>query len=356
MYNFYKTQNIIKYAILVLAAAFILGLTACGTKKPVRYEATFLKLFDTKTTIIAYTADKDEFSRHAQLIYDNLEQYHQLYDIYNSYDGINNLKTVNEQAGKAPVKVDRRIIDLLKFARQWHDKTGGKVNAAYGAVLRIWHDYRERGMEDPDDAELPPLEMLQEASKHTDINKVIIDEAASTVYLEDPEMSLDVGAIAKGYAVEQVSRIAIENGFTSGLISVGGNVRAIGAKDENARPWNVGVQNPDVADNQADVHILDMIDASLVTSGVYERYYTVNGKDYHHIIDPDTLFPSDEYKSVTILCKDSGAADALSTAVFNMSFEEGAEFIESLPDTEAFWILGSGEFLYSSHFRDHLKK
>jgi len=356
LYNFYKTQNIIKYAILVLAAAFILGLTACGTKKPVRYEATFLKLFDTKTTIIAYTADKDEFSRHAQLIHDNLEQYHQLYDIYNSYDGINNLKTVNDQAGKAPVKVDRRIIDLLKFARQWHDKTGGKVNAAYGAVLRIWHDYRERGMEDPDAAELPPLEMLQEASKHTDINKVIIDEAASTVYLEDPEMSLDVGAIAKGYAVEQVSRIAIENGFTSGLISVGGNVRAIGAKDENARPWNVGVQNPDVADNQADVHILDMIDASLVTSGVYERYYTVNGKDYHHIIDPDTLFPSDEYKSVTILCKDSGAADALSTAVFNMSFEEGAEFIESLPDTEAFWILGSGEFLYSSHFRDHLKK
>jgi len=330
-------------------------MTACRAAEPVRYEATFLQLFDTKTTIVAYTADKEEFNRHVQLIYDNLEEYHKLYDIYTSYDGINNLKTINDQAGKAPVKVDKRIIELLKFARQWYDKTGGKVNVAYGAVLRIWHDYRESGIADPDAAQLPPIELLQKASEHTDINKVIIDEEASTVYLEDPEMSLDVGAIAKGYAVEQVSRIAAENGFASGLISVGGNVRAIGAKSKEGQPWNVGIQNPDISSSQQNVHILNITDASLVTSGIYERYYTVDGRNYHHIIDPDTMFPSDEYKSVTILCRDSGEADALSTAVFNMSLEEGTELIESIPDIEAFWILSSGEFVYSSHFRDYLK-
>jgi len=342
--------------LILLAFSAVMTMTGCGAAKPVRYEATFLQLFDTKTTIVAYTNDKEEFNRHVQLIYDNLEQYHRLYDIYNSYEGMNNLKTVNDQAGKAPVKVDKRIIDLLKFAKHWYDKTGGKVNVAYGAVLEIWHDYRERGIKDPDAAELPPAEELQEASRHTDINKVIIDEENSTVFLEDPEMSLDVGAIAKGYTVEQVSRIAAENGFTSGLISVGGNVKAIGTKDKEGHPWNVGIQNPDTGSSQQNVHILNIKDTSLVTSGIYERYYTVDGRNYHHIIDPDTMFPSDEYKSVTILCNDSGVADALSTAVFNMSVEEGTEFIESLPDIEAFWILSSGEFIYSSHFRDYLKE
>lgn len=341
---------------VVLVTAMPSSLAGCGAKKPVRYEATFLRLFDTKTTIIAYMDDKEEFARYSQLIYDNLEEYHKLYDIYNNYEGISNIKTINDMAGKAPVKVDKRIIDLLEYAKEWYEKTDGEMNVAFGAVLRIWHDYRERGMEDPDSAELPPMEDLVEASKHTDINKVIIDEEASTVFLADPEMSLDVGAIAKGYAVEQVSRIAAENGFTSGLISVGGNVRAIGSKDGEGKPWNVGIQNPDPGEGSNEIHVLDVVDASVVTSGVYERYYTVEGKNYHHIIDPDTLYPSDEFKSVSIVCKDSGMADALSTAVFNMSLDEGMEFIESIPDTEAFWVLSSGELKYSSHFRDYIKK
>jgi len=341
---------------IVLAAAMSLGLAGCGAKKPVRYEATFLRLFDTRTTIIAYMDDKEEFPRYSQLIYDSLEEYHELYDIYNSYDGINNIKTINDMAGKAPVKVDKRIIDLLKYAKHWYEKTDGNINVAFGSVLRIWHDYRERGIEGPDPAELPPMEDLAEAAKHIDINKVIIDEEASTVFLADPEMSLDVGAIAKGYAVEQVSRIAEESGFTSGLISVGGNVRAIGSKDGTGKPWNVGIQNPDPGEGSNELHILDVVDASVVTSGIYERYYTVDGKNYHHIIDPDTLYPSELFKSVSIVCKDSGMADALSTAVFNMSLEEGMEFIESIPDAEAFWVLSSGEFKYSSHFMDYIRK
>jgi thiamine biosynthesis lipoprotein len=358
--NIILPEKFRKYAVLLIAVIFVvslpLSLSGCEAAKPTRYEATFLRLFDTKTTIITYTDDKEEFSGQAQLIYDSLEEYHKLYDIYNSYEGLNNLKTVNDQAGIAPVKVDRRIIDLLKYAKEWHDKTDGEVNVALGAVLRVWHDYRERGMEDPEAAELPPMEELERASGHTDINKVIIDEDASTVFLEDPEMSLDVGAIAKGYAVEQVSRIATENGFTSGIISVGGNVRTIGSKGDAGQPWNVGIQNPDPEEGQSELHILDIIDASLVTSGIYERYYTVAGKDYHHVIDPDTLFPSGEFKSVSILCRDSGMADVLSTAVFNMSLEEGMDYIESIPDAEAFWVLNSGEFRYSSHFRDYIRK
>lgn len=334
----------------------ILNTTACGQQKLTRYEATFLQLFDTKTTIVAYTNSKDEFEGHSRLIYDTLKEYHQLYDIYNSYEGINNIKTINDNAGKAPVKVDKRIIDLLNYSKQWYDKTDGNVNVAFGAVLRIWHDYRERGMEDPDLAELPPMDRLVEAARHTDINSIIINEEESTVYLADPEISIDVGAVAKGYATEQVSRIAMEAGFTSGLISVGGNVRAIGTKGADGKPWNVGIQNPEASQDLPNLHILDISDASLVTSGIYERYYTVDGVDYHHIIDPDTLFPSTGYKSVSILCSDSGMADALSTAVFNMDIEQGMKFIEGLEGAEAFWVLKNGEFRYSSHFEEYIRK
>lgn len=330
--------------------------TACGTKKISRYEAEFLLLFDTLTKIVAYTDSKEEFTRYSQLIYDNLKRYHELYDIYNNYDGINNIKTINDNAGIAPIKVDKEIIDLLLFAKDWCKKTEGKKNVALGAVLKIWHDYRTAGVEDPENAELPPMDKLKAAAKHTDINKVIINEAESTVFLDDPDMSLDVGAFAKGYAVEKVSQIAIENGFTSGLISVGGNIRAIGSKGENNKPWNVGIQNPDMDSEQSELHIVNLTDLSLVTSGIYERFYTVNGKNYHHIIDPDTLFPTENFTAVTIICKDSGMADALSAAVFNMPFEQGLKFIEDLPDTDALWVLNDGEMKYSSGFKDFIKK
>ena len=338
-----------------LIALILLNLTACGAPRLTRYESQFLGVFDTMTSIVGYARSKVEFTRYSQLIHDKLLEYHKLYDIYNDYEGINNLKTVNDNAGKAPVKVDKRIIDLIEFSKDWYKKTDGKVNIAYGAVLRIWHDYRERGTDDPENAELPPMDTLMEASKHTDINNMIINEKDSTIYLEDPEMSLDVGAIAKGYSTEMVSRIAEENGFTSGLISVGGNVRALGSK-EGGQPWSVGIQNPDLSSEQKEIKFVNAQDSSVVTSGIYERYYTVDGKNYHHIIDPVTLFPAIYFKSVTILCKDSGTADALSTAVFNMPFGEGQRFIESLPDTEVMWIFNDGEIKYSDHFIDYVKK
>ena len=338
----------------------MLNLSACGIKKASRYEAQFLQLFDTLTTIVGYADSEAEFTEHSQLIYDNLKQYHQLYDIYNEYEGINNIKTINDNAGIAPVKVDPKIIELIRFAIQWYEKTDGKVNIAYGAVLEIWHDYRTEGAENPEEARLPPLEQLKEAAKHTNIRKIIINDDESTVFLEDPAMSLDVGAVAKGYAVEQVSRLAMENGFRSGLISVGGNVKAISGKDEigggsnraSIKPWNVGIQNPDLNSDKTNLHALNLIDSSLVTSGVYERYYMVDDKRYHHIIDPQTIYPSEYFSSLTIVCKDSGIADALSTAVFNMPFEQGREFIDGLEGVEALWVLNNGTLRYSEHFTE----
>lgn len=337
---------------LILILIFNLAACASAKEEKKRYEAEFLLLFDTATRIVGYADSKEEFSEQVDEIYENLKQFHQLYDIYNDYEGINNIKTINDQAGIAPVKVDRRIIDLLLFSKEAYELTGAKVNAAFGPVLRIWHDHREAGTENPEMATLPEPDRLKAASVHTDINRVVIDEANSTVYLPDPEMRLDVGAIAKGYAAERVAEIAEENGFTNGLISVGGNVRAIGIRGDGEL-WKVSIQNPYDRDGEDITHVR-LSNISLVTSGVYERYYTVNRKRYHHIIDPVTLYPAEYFLSVSILCPDSGLADVLSTAVFNMPYEQGLALIESLPDTEALWVFPDKSVKKSTGFEEYI--
>ena len=337
--------------------AGILAVSTAGcSREPAltRYDAQFLQLFDTITSMVGYAKDKETFTAYAQELHDELEVYHQLYDIYHEYEGINNLKTINDNAGIEPVVVDEKIIDMLEFAKELNARTNGYFNVAMGSVLSIWHEYRTAGIDDPMTAELPPMEALEEAGKHMDINDVIIDKEASTVYLADADMSLDVGAIAKGYATEMVCRKLEEDGLTKALVSVGGNVRAIGTKDDGSK-WKLGIQNPDLASDTKFLHMIAVADMSLVTSGDYQRYYTVDGVQYHHIVNPDTLMPWFEYDSVSILCKDSGMADALSTAVFNMKQEDGQALIESLEGVEAMWLYPDGSEKYSSGFQAYME-
>lgn len=311
-----------------------------------------MDLFDTYTKIVGYSADEREFRSQAQFIHDELKTYHQLFDIYHDYEGVANLKRVNDSAGAEPVKVDKKLMDFLEFAVSIHGVTDGKVNVAFGSVLSIWHDYREAGMEDPQSAELPPMEDLKAAAVHTDISNLILDRERSTVFLADPEMRLDVGALAKGFAAEAVCREARIQGMGPMLISVGGNVCALGYKDGKSEKWKVGVQNPDGSImGEADIlGTVSLADASLVTSGDYQRYYTVNGKTYNHIIDPATLMPAEHFRAVTIRCDDSAVADALSTAVFIMDFESGKKLVESVPGAGAVYVMKDGTLRYTGGF------
>lgn len=338
----------------VVSFSFLLSSGCAGAGELTRYQAEFMSLFDTVTIIIGYSESKEDFTLLAGRIKGVLEEYHMLYDIYNDYEGINNIKTINDNAGIAPVKVDGRIIDLLEFALEQYKATDGQLNIAFGSVLSIWHEYRTAGIYDPQDARLPPREQLLAASRHTNIYDMVIDKEASTVYLKDPLMRLDVGAIAKGYATEQTAVFFENEGVTNLLISTGGNVRAIGGKLEGNReiPWIVSIQNPDKSSPEQDIMSVIMNDNSLVSSGGYERYYIVDGTRYHHIIDPETLMPSAYYAAVSIICPDSGMADALSTAIFNMPPEESIELIESIPDTEAVLIFDDGSLRYTSGFEE----
>lgn len=318
-----------------------------------RYTATFLDVFDTRTDIVGYSTDQEAFTEQVTLLKEKLEYYHRLYDIYNNYEGINNIKTINDNAGIAPVEVNEDIINLLVFSKKMYYETNGQINVAMGSVLKIWHDYRDAGMNDPMNAKLPPMEELVAASAYCDIEKIVIDETAMTVYLPDEHMSIDVGSIGKGYAVQRLAEYAKEIGMESALLSVGGNVCAVGSKLDG-NDWRVGIQNPDTTSEEAYVGKVDVSDACVVTSGNYQRYYVVDGERYCHIIDGDTLMPADYFASVSIVTTDSGRADALSTSVFNMSIEDGIDFVNSLDDVEAMWILHDGSVVLSAGFESYL--
>ena len=339
-------------AILLACLAVLQLLTGCAAPaaQPLqRYEASFLNLFDTVTTIVGYAESEEAFRAAVQPIHDELLIYHQLFDVYNDYEGVANLKTINDHAGEGPVEVDRRIIDLLLLCREMYDATGGRMNAAMGSVLLLWHEARNAGLEEPETAKLPEPELLTAAAKHRDFDDVIIDEAHGTVEIADPQLRLDVGAIAKGYAVEQVARSAPEGM----LISVGGNVRATGARPTDGSPWVIGVQNPDAEAGEY-LHTLYIVDSSVVSSGDYQRYYTVDGVRYHHIIDPDTLYPAAYWRAVTVICADSGIADALSTALFTLPMEEGQALLDRF-GAVALWVDFHGEILYSEGFSDYIR-
>ena len=339
-----------RFLSLSILLAVVLSGCVAGQKTPERkqYTATFLTLFDTVTTIVGKADSQEEFTEKAQAVHDELLEYHRLFDIYKDYDGLNNLKTVNDAAGGTPVAVDRRIIDLLLSCREYCELTGQRVNPAMGSVLRLWHEARNNGIDDPVNAQLPQQEKLETAAKHMDFDAVIIDEEKGTVCITDPNVRLDVGAVAKGWSVEQVAK----NAPKGLLISVGGNVCATGPKDEAGTPWVVGIQNPDGGD--AYLHTIYVTSGSVVTSGDYQRNFAVDGKLYHHIIDPDTLYPSTYWRSVTIVCPDSGLADALSTALFLLPQAEGQALLDKC-GAEAMWVDGEGRILYSPGFEELIR-
>lgn len=349
-------KQILRFTALLLSFAMIFLMSSCEKETPKqKYTAHYFDYFDTATTITGYTETKEEFDAVCEEIKGLLNEYHRLFNIYTRYEGLNNLVTINEVRNGVhqTVSVDEKIIDMLTFSKEMYEKTNGKVNVAMGSVLRIWHNYRTWGLDDPDTAELPDMEKLKKAEKHTDINNVIIDKENNTVFLADPEMLLDVGAIAKGYSVEKVAQNLESKGVTSFILNVGGNIRTIGLNGEN-KPFRAGIENPDKENEETPyIEFVELSNNSIVTSGSYQRFYTVNGVNYHHIIDPATLMPGTKYNSVSVITPDSGMGDALSTALFLMDTDEGKALIESIENTEAMWVLPDGTQVYSSGFENH---
>lgn len=348
-------KNYIKNSLsIVMIFCIMCGFVGCDkTVQKTRFTKQYLEYFDTVSVVVGYEEDEEKFNEISEFVASELERYNRLYDIYHKYEGTNNLYTVNHEATTAPVQVDEDIIALLKFAKEMYDLTDGMTNVAMGSVLSIWHEYRDKGIYDPASAELPPMEELVAAAEHCSIDDIVIDEEAGTVFLADTETSIDVGAVAKGYAVECIAKELEEMGIDNYTLNVGGNIRTIGSKADG-NGWVAGIQNPDLTSTDTYLLKVAVSDVALVTSGTYQRYYYVDNVRYHHIIDPETLMPKNTFDSVSIITHDSGVADALSTACFNLSLEDGQQLVASLENTEAMWVCSDGSQYFSEGFLNYL--
>ena len=336
-----------KIICVLICALMAVPLISCGRIQGAqKYSQTAFDLFDTVVTVTAYDESQAAFDGHFNEFTALLEEYDKAYDIYNSYDGLNNLKTVNDNAGIAPVEVDGKILDLLNEGKAVYEQSGGRVNICLGAVLSIWHNYREA-----DANAVPSVQELENAAQHTAIG--LLELTDTTAYIKDSEASLDVGAIAKGYAAEQACKYAKENLWSSAVISVGGNVIAYGAG--NGEGWNIAIENP--KENAGDyLHTLGLTEKAVVTSADTQRYYYVDGKKYCHIINPETLFPSEYMHSVTVIADSSAEADALTTMLFNMSIDDGSEYVEGLDGVEAVFVDLDYNEVFTSGFEAYIKR
>ena len=324
-----------------------------------KFSYEFMGTFDTMIQFVGYARKKDAFMEMAQKGEKRFEELHRLFDIYHDYPGLNNIRTINEKAGLEPVPVQKEILDVISFSIDWYEKTGGSVNIALGPVLSIWHDYRDEGMADPDKARIPDLELLKAACEKSDIHKIIIDREKGTVLLAEEGMKLDLGAVAKGYATELVAQELIGLGYDSFAISGGGNVRVVGSPKDGKRPkWSIGIQDPDGNEFIPNRDLLDMAyvtDTSVVTSGDYQRYYVVDDKRLHHLIDPTTLMPAEHYRTVTVITQHSGVADFLSSTLFLLPYDKSRALVESLEGVEALWVMPDREIRATEGMRSTLK-
>lgn len=303
-----------------------------------KFDKVYYEYFDTVTSFLAYGKDEEEFKKYTDVLETELQKYHELFNSYYDFEGVNNIKTINENAGNGPIEVDPAIIELLEYSIDFMEKTDGKINIGYGNVIKLWHNAREESLTDESKAWVPTKDQLEEAAKHTDISEIKIDKKKSTVEILDSEMSIDVGAIGKGYAAKKLEEALRMTGVQNAILSIGGDDVIIGDNPakENAL-WKIAIQNPALDAKDPYSSIISLKNTSVVTSGDYQRFYEVDGKKYHHIIDPDTLFPSEYFKSVTVVHNDIALADALSTYLFTVDLDKGMEVAKEY-DAQVFWI------------------
>lgn len=243
-------------------------------------------------------------------------------------------------------------MDFLLYAKELYALTNGEMNVMLGSVLSLWHECRELAEEAPETASVPPMDVLKAACEHTDIELLEVDEENNTVRISDSLASIDVGALGKGYAAEMAARTLVELGTDNYLLNIGGNIRCIGAKTDGS-DFITGVKDPFAPD--ALCAAVGIHNSACVTSGIYERYFTVDGVRYHHIIDKDTLQPAAYFASVTVVTENSALADALSTALFCMSREDGLALTEGLGGVDVIWIDNEGNISYTQGLEDRIQ-
>ncbi len=314
----------------------IVVLLLCGCNQKVKIEKHNMFYMDTYIEVKLYDTDN------SNIIFDEIDdiykKYHQLADRYSKYDKLiniyylNNILKENEE-----ITIDKDLSDLINYGINMYDNTDGYINIALGNVIDVWKSYREK------ETGVPTYDELSNSGS-IDINDIVLKD---NKYLKKSNVKLDLGAYAKGYATEKVGEYLEQNGYNKYLINAGGNVK-VGSKYKDEK-YKIGIEEPFNTDNI--YKTLNVEDVSIVTSGNYQRYYLYNNINYNHIINPKTLFPENNTKSVTIITKDSAYADILSTYMFLLPIDKGIEIINNIDGVEAIW--NNDKIYYSKGFNKY---
>jgi thiamine biosynthesis lipoprotein len=315
-----KKRIDLKYSLCVFSV--FLCLTGCERRFK---ETEFLM-----STIVEITAvGAEEESRQAMsLAFEEIRRIDGLMSVYNPDSEISR---INEAAGKSAVRVSADTLKVINESLRIARLTDGALDITVAPLMELW------GFGNGENR-VPQDDELQDALPLVDYRKVLVDADSSTVSLDLPGMRIDVGGIAKGYAVDSAIRVMKKSGIRDALISAGGDIYAMGARP-GKESWRIGIRHP--RDTSDLLGILELKYRAVATSGDYENFFEVGGKRYCHIMDPGTGRPVQGIMSVTILADTAAEADALATALFPLGADKGMELIESLEGVDGIIVTGN---------------
>ncbi|MDO4343866.1 MAG: FAD:protein FMN transferase [Eubacteriales bacterium] len=321
-----------KKALLYTAlTALLCLLVGCGRQKePEQFEKQAL-YFDTVIQIRFYADENGE-----ELMQRCMEMCDAMEKTFSRTDSESELYAVNHRQ-QDTVEVSAGIAELVKVGLDYYEKSGGKFDITIAPLSDLW-DFKS------EDARVPEAGAIEEALQKVDAAKVHVD--GNVLRFDSPDTMIDLGALVKGYAADRLKAYLTSQGVTSGLINLGGNVLAIGTKPDGSN-WNIGIQKPfgDYGDSSA---VVEVDDQTVVSSGIYERYFEQNGVLYHHILDPDTGYPvQSDIEGVSVISDTSLTGDALSTSCLALGFEEAKELIGKIEGAEAVFVLKDGTLAYT---------
>jgi thiamine biosynthesis lipoprotein len=321
---------------LALAVTVAALAVACGGEVPGRQlvERSFVSM-GSSLKVSIWTTDAATAGAAANQVFKEFDRLDSLLSIWKPGSDVVRL---NEAAGRAPVRVSNETLEVLTVARMAAERTGGKFDITFGALADIWkfdHDQDNR---------VPARSEIDARLPLVDFQAVQIDQSQSTAFIEKPGMRVHLGGVGKGYAVDVAVALLKQHGFRDFLIQSGGDMYAGGTN--NGTPWRLGIADPrGTHDAFAAIEIRD---ATLSTSGDYERSFVKDGVRYHHLLDPDLGEPARGCRSVTIVTDRATLADVFSTGVFIMGPRDGMALIETLPNVEGVIVTAANEVLISS--------
>lgn len=311
----------------------LLFITGCADKK---YDSRNYFYMDTYINIKIYDYENTE------TIFEEIDKiykdYHEISDRYHEYASLENVYYLKHNTSESEtIKLDDKLCSMIELGIEYNEKTKGRFNINMSDILDVWKAYRENKNG------IPSITELEEAKNK--INPIIFKNKCEIL---NNHPSIDLGAIAKGYATEEVGKYLKEKGINKFIINAGGNV-LVGDHYDNSK-YKIGLEKPD--QTKEIYKVLKLNNSSVVTSGGYERFYTYDGKNYHHIIDYNTLYPTNYFKSVTVVTKNSALADTLSTSLFLMPIEEGKKLIENL-DIDVIWYTSDDEIIMTEGIKNY---